>query len=531
MRKVLLLSVVVLTAVCCVAVFNGDVDAESGSCGTGITYDLDSNGVLTISGNGQMADYSLQNPAPWKSSKMPIKSVVIESGVENIGAFAFANCSSLTDVMVGDDVGIIGASAFYGCGSLTNMFIGDKVITVADMAFYGCGFLKSISIPDSVETIGTEAFGRCGSLETVKIGSGVSSIREGAFSDCNNLKTIDVDPGNKNYSSEGNILYDSAKTKLIMYLDESDKTFIVPDTVSSIEGGAFSGCVVLTSVTIPDSVTGIGNKAFDSCRNLSKVLIGNGVVKIDANTFNDCVALTEISFGTGISSIDNDAFHGCSALDSIVIDSDNKVFKSDNGAILNKDGSELIKCPMGVTAYMVPNTVKIIGDYAFAECARLSDITIAKGVEIIGGFTFLDCSSLKAVNIPDSVLSVKVGAFQGCSSLAEVTIGENVASIDSMAFAGCTGIKKIYFGNGLESISSDALGVTLYDKDGKTVLEPKVENLRGQLFVETGGHLVKQDAFVNDDVDASKAAVPVIFAIVVSLVIVVIAYATFRIKH
>lgn len=518
-----------LTAVCCAAVLNGDVDAESGSCGTGVTYDLDSNGVLTISGSGQMEDYSLQNPAPWKP-KMSIKSVVIESGVENIGAFAFANCSSLTDVTIGDDVGIIGSSAFYGCGSLTNVSIGGKVITVADMAFYGCGSLKSISIPDSVETIGAEAFGRCGFLETVKIGSGVSSIREGAFSDCNNLKTIDVDPGNKNYSSEGNILYDSAKTKLIMYLDESNQTFAVPDTVSSIEGGAFSGCGVLTSVTIPDSVTDIGIKAFDSCQKLSKVVIGNGVVRIGANTFNDCTALTKISFGTGISSIDKDAFHGCSSLDSIVIDSDNKTLKTDNGAILNKDGSELIECPMGVTAYTIPDTVKVIGDYAFAECVRLSDITIAKGVEIIGGFAFLDCSSLKTVNIPDSVLSVKVGAFQGCSSLAEVTIGEKVASIDSMAFAGCTSIEKIYFGNGLESISSDALGITLYDKNGKTVLEPTAENLRGQLFVETGGHLVKQDAFVNDDADASKATVPVIFAIVVSLVVVVIAYAAFRIK-
>lgn len=530
MRKVLLLSVVVLTAVCCTAVFNGDVDAESGSCGTGVTYDLDSNGVLTISGNGQMADYSLQNPAPWKSSKMPIRSVVVESGVENIGAFAFANCSSLTKVTIGDDVGIIGNSAFYGCGLLTDVTIGGKVITVTDRAFYGCGSIKSISIPDSVETIGTEAFGRCGSLETVEIGSGVSSIREGAFSDCGNLKTIDVDSGNKNYSSEGNILYDSSKSKLIMYLDEINKTFVVPDTVMSIEGGAFSGCDALTSVTIPDSVTDIGIKVFDSCKNLSKVIIGNGVVKIGANTFNDCAALTEISFGTGISSIDKDAFHGCSSLDSIVIDSDNKNLKSDNGAVLNKDGSELIRCPMGVTAYTIPNTVKIIGDYAFAECTGLSEITIAKGVETIGGFAFLDCSSLKAVNIPDSAVSIKVGAFQGCTSLAEVTIGEKVASIDSMAFAGCIGIKKIYFGNGLESISSDALGVTLYDKDGKTVLEPTADNLRGQLFMETDGHLVKQDAFVNDDADVSKATVPVISAIVISLVVVIVAYAVFRVK-
>ena len=157
-RKIisLLLSVLmIITSVPLMAVESfAAVPVKSGITGE-CTWTLDSDGVLTISGNGKMKDYSFNERKPWGTS---ITKVVIENGVTSIGDWAFENCFSLTSVTILDGVRYIGNCAFLCCTSLTSVTIPDSVTSIGDEAFYDCTSLTSITIPNSVTSVGNQAF-------------------------------------------------------------------------------------------------------------------------------------------------------------------------------------------------------------------------------------------------------------------------------------------------------------------------------------------------------------------------------------
>ncbi|MDE6426809.1 MAG: S8 family serine peptidase [Ruminococcus sp.] len=146
----------------------------SGQCGDNVYYTLDENGLLTISGTGDMIDNSsgLNNP-PWYEfgfePNEKIKKVVIKYGVTSIGGNAFEWCIALTSVDIPDSMINIGIGAFNCCKSLTSVIIPDSVTSIGDHAFFDCDSLKSVTIPDSVKSIGLSAFGYCDNLESIKI--------------------------------------------------------------------------------------------------------------------------------------------------------------------------------------------------------------------------------------------------------------------------------------------------------------------------------------------------------------------------
>ena len=136
--------------------FAADVVAE-GTCGYNLTWTLDGDGTLTISGTGKMKDYYPSNndtTAPWGENCSLIKSVVISDGVTSIGGYAFIDCFSLTSVTIPDSVTSIGGSAFSYCRSLTSVTIGNGVTSIGFNAFYGCSSLTSVTIGNSVTSIG-----------------------------------------------------------------------------------------------------------------------------------------------------------------------------------------------------------------------------------------------------------------------------------------------------------------------------------------------------------------------------------------
>ena len=160
---------------------------ESGTCGANLKWHLTDDGVLTITGKGEMYDYS-SSYKPW--SYNALTRVIIGNGVTTIGKNAFYGCSSLTSVTIPNSVTTIGEAVFADCSALTSVTFPNSVTTIGKGAFEDCSALTSVTFPNSVTEIGGSAFSGCRSLKNFTFGSGLQSIGQEAFSNCTNITQI-----------------------------------------------------------------------------------------------------------------------------------------------------------------------------------------------------------------------------------------------------------------------------------------------------------------------------------------------------
>ncbi len=186
-------SAVLAIALCvsCFALLSNEAHAAelaSGTCGDNLAWVLTDDGVLTISGTGEMYNYdSGGNPAPWAAYQDKITSVIVESGVTTIGSKAFYYCQRLTTVKIKEGVTEIYAGAFFDCSNLVSIDLPDSLTTIGTDAFRYCRSLKSIVIPDKVRRIADETFYGCSSLSVVVLPKKIYEIAGGAFSNCTSL--------------------------------------------------------------------------------------------------------------------------------------------------------------------------------------------------------------------------------------------------------------------------------------------------------------------------------------------------------
>lgn len=429
----------------------------SGTCGENVSWVLTSDGTLTISGSGKMADYNTSsNTAPWYKNRTSVVSVVVksgvtslssyafygcyklasailEAGVETVGSYAFQDCKKLTGVMLSDGLKEIGYDAFSGCSGLTDVTIPEGVTKLGSSAFYNCSSLTSVNIPAAVTSIGGSTFYNCSSLTGVTIPVGVTSIGYSAFSGCRNLTSVTIPDSVTSIDS-------------LAFSDCSALTSVnIPDRVTSIENSVFSGCGSLTSVNIPAGVTSIGSSAFSGCGGLTSVAIPDGVTSIGSSAFSGCSGLTSVTVPEGVTSIRYSAFSGCSSLTSVTIPE----------SITNIEESTFYKCS-SLTSVTIPDSVTSIGGSAFSGCSSLTSVTIPENVTSIGSSAFSGCSSLTSVTIPENVTSIESGAFSGCSSLTSVAIPKGVTSIKSYTFYDCSSLTSVAIPEGVTDIEQDA---------------------------------------------------------------------------
>ncbi len=336
-----------------------------GACGENVNWVMTLDGTLTISGTGEMADYSgSDNFVPWAAAQEYIQSVVIESGVTSICSGAFHGCTVLTSVTIPGSVTDIGGSAFEGCTGLTR-----------------------VVLPHGVTSIGMYAFDRCSALTDVTIPNSVTMIGDGAFYGCTGLANVTI-----------------------------------PDGVTTIGDDTFAYCDALTSVIIPDSVTSIGYRAFYTCKALTSVTIPGGVTKIGDNAFYGCNALTDIYYGGyGIDWLKAGGGHDRAPENAAVHFKDGLYGKGACGENVDwvmTAGGTLTISGTGAMADCEWNSAP----WARA-CSEITSIVIGDGVTGIGNNAFQYCSSLTGAAIPGSVTAIGSSVFYGCDALTDIYYG------------------------------------------------------------------------------------------------------------
>lgn len=243
--------------------------ASSGTCGENLTWTLDDEGTLTISGSGDMADYSATSEVPWASDTDAIKSVVIEDGVTSIANYAFCYCYYMTDITIPDGVTSIGLAAFFDCDGLKSLTIPESVDDIGDIAFAACDNLETITLPTTVTSFTATFFGDY-ALKSVVLPQGMTSINDSMFWNCTSLTDVTI-----------------------------------PDSVTSIGEEAFYGCTSLMNVVIPASVTSIAEGAlgytYDEEKDDNVVIDGftiSGYTGSAAETYARNNGFTFVSLGT-----------------------------------------------------------------------------------------------------------------------------------------------------------------------------------------------------------------------------------------
>ena len=469
-----------------------------------LTWKLDADGTLTISGTGTMKDYDYNNnPSPANQKKGSVKKVVIKDGVTSIGNFAFYNCTSLTSITIPDSVTSIELAAFNNCNNLTSITIPDSVTSIGDSAFELCNKLSSITLSNNITSIGNWAFHGC-HLTSITIPDSVTSIGAMAFYSCSNLQTISLscksslkksDFGDKanlvSYTNQHLLTKTAAKAatcsesgnKEYWTCEHCGKYFLSddsnPETAKAVEQSetilpaiqhknaelrnsseptetspGYSGdlycpdcdTVVEKGYTywIEDNLTW---KLYeDGTLNIS----GTGAMKDYNSTDNLSPAymnssVKKVVIEEGVTNIGNWAFSECSSLTSITIPD----------SVTNIGAAAFDSCG-SLTSITIPGSVTSIGTVAFYNCSGLTSITIPDSVTNIGAAAFDSCGSLTSIVIPNSVTSIESYAFSACSSLTSITIPDSVTSIGNNAFDSCSSLTSITIPDGVTSIESYA---------------------------------------------------------------------------
>ncbi len=304
--------------------------------------------------------------------------------VTSIGENAFADCSLLYTVTIGENVQQIGNNAFNGCSRLSSVTsLIKNPFEIAEDVFYSNG--KDFTSADLYVPLGTR------------------------------MKYLSTAAWNKFQS----ILEMSGKAEKIgrvyYLLNAQTKEAEVTNQMDGIEegGDSYSGSINIPATVsyngVTYDVTRIGDWAFVDCANLISVNIPNSVKSIGEYAFANCSSLTSVNIPSSVTSIGEYAFYSCDGLVSIKI----------------------------------PDSVTSIEEGAFSYCHGLTTVTIPRSVKRIERAVFLRCSGLTSIKIPDSVTSIEEKAFAYCSSLTSVTIPASVTSIEDEAFAFCSSLTSV----------------------------------------------------------------------------------------
>lgn len=308
--------------------------------------------------------------------------------------------TKIESISIPGTVRVIGPQTFNNCPNLKKVFLGNGLKKIEFDAFANCTSLEEIELPPSLEYIGRTAFAQSG-LKKLVIPDSVTFIGSSISLDCKNLESLSVQPGNTVYDSRNgcNAIIKTESNQLL----EGCYTTIIPQDIIEIGRYAFAGKPGFKEIVIPNSIKTIHEGAFSLC-DLEKIQIPSGVKLLEGNPFA-----------------------ACSNLYSITVHKDNRYYSSPSecNAIISKDGTLITGCRNTV----IPSSVTIIGNEAFAFCNGLEKIDIPESVKTIRPSAFFHCPDLKELFIPASVTDFSNPEF--CPNLERIVVADGNPVYDS----------------------------------------------------------------------------------------------------
>ena len=479
---------------------------DQGTCGTNLTWTLDSDGTLTISGEGAMKDYAIGKCAPWYPKRAQIKKVIIGDTVTTIGSFAFDDHDQLATIDIPDSVKSIGTMAFHYSDILDNIKIGKSVASIGNDAFAYCSTLSRVYFYGNTPTFtNSNTFNAVSPDLTLYYIEGKSGWTSPTWT-ASNGKTYNtavftpgtIDPTPESYTlsgiirnaTEGSADYGKAVEGVTVTRKASDGT-VIDSAVTDATGTfsfAFTGekgdyifvlskagfqTFTTAAMTIHQTSPSLGAFviyeeeteaeiiASGTCGdNLTWTLDDAGTLTIsgegamrsfysydDQPWYKKQTLIRKIVLTKGVTSIGDNAFQSPRSNSSnlIAVSIPDSVTSIGNYAF---DGCSIL------TAVSIPDSVTNIGKMCFYGCSSLIEVSISNNVTTIAEHTFDGCSNLTTAAIPDGVTTIDYAAFAGCSSLTTISIPDSVTTIGNSAFAGCSSLTTISIPDSVTTIGN-----------------------------------------------------------------------------
>lgn len=442
---------------------------------------------------------------------------ILPNTITAIGPDAFRGCR-YADINIPESLTSLGEGAFVDCDHLTSVTLPEGLTSIPALAFYSCSFITELRLPSTLTTIGIRAFANCSNLEnivtyattppTCEVGNGNDSFLNvscvvhvpvgcyEAYHTAAGWSNMYIEQGGLIYAMNG----DNTEAIITGVHDYTFGDLVIPEMmnnrpVTTIAENAFRNKSGITSISLPASVTTIESQAFANCSDLTainvdannesymsvdgvlfskdgKTLVAYPAGKTDADysipagveditsyAFED-TQLTSINLPASFpynASFYN-AFYGANNLESLTVDANHTHIKAVNGVLFSVDETCLIFCPRGKAGhYTVPSTVTHIYAQAFADCSKITGVTLNDGLQSIEMYAFARCTGLTSISIPEGITNIYMCTFMNCSGLKTVSLPTTLNYIDQFAFAN-TGLISLTLPENIMDIGNNAFG-------------------------------------------------------------------------
>ena len=440
-----------------------DIHIAGGTCGDDVTWYLDYNNYLHISGTGAMYNYSY-GTAPWYDYRDSITALGLDYGVTSVGDYAFAGISTLGSFNLSDSVKNIGDGAFKDCTGITQVYSPSGLLTIGNSAFEGCTGITGVNISNSLTSIGENAFKNCSSItSTIVIPRNVTYIGEDAFYGCTQVYSVSCyanprgllwcDTEHNDFKEDGSVICDVSYfyyDDFVSMLSHVNVTFAQASLEEGLCGEGVTwqydgaGQLHISGNGAMYDLVSFSDATYSRFRNdITSVTIEDGVTNIGDCSFYGCKNLNSLVIPGSVSSIGNAAFYGCSGLTELVI--------TGNIKTIGKSAF----CSDNFTSLVICDGVENIGDGAFSYCRNLKTVSMANSVEALGTDAFHGCSKLETITLSYKLTTIEEGTFAECTSLKTITLPSGIKEIGPYAFSN-SGITSINLPDGLETIEKFA---------------------------------------------------------------------------